>query len=262
MSHQCTREGYNNLPTAAEWLTRADAAVCAIVAARKALRQTTNDHGWTREGQATELKKRTDAYYGAVHHFLAVVRQGQEHHPRDLSAIQEKFEGLLEDVKSLFRSAAPGSEQACRSEEVLKQLESIESYIRNDQGMSMSTWSDSTAAGGSSPEHTRDPQSPQHKRNLSRRSTHEARETSPSPRSVSKHSVFDTLVHEFKQILTDPFLAAGSAESWSRRKPRRFRPSTAVAFMLRPRKPAQLGWISDGDVHEYMQSALANERME
>ena len=30
--------------------------------------------------------------------------------------------------------------------------------------------------------------------------------------------------------------------------------------MLRPRKPAHLGWISDGDVHEYMRSALANER--
>lgn len=97
MSH-CSREACDALPTAREWVDQADAAVCAMMVALNALRQTPNDHGWAREGQATELKKRTDAYTSAVHHFLTVVRQAHEDHPQALSAMQKQFDRLLKDV--------------------------------------------------------------------------------------------------------------------------------------------------------------------
>lgn len=197
MSH-CSHEAFDNSPTATDWLQRIEGAVDAIAAARNALRQTPNDNGWAQEGQATELKKRTDAYTSAVHHFLTVIRQAHEGHPRVLSAIQEKYKGLLGDAASLFRSAAPGSEQALRAEAVLTELESLESYFRNDQGMTMSTWSDSTGSPkhtrrSQSPEHTREPQSPGNRR-LSRPPTHEEAKKSPSPTRVSAQSHSDTLL--------------------------------------------------------------------
>jgi hypothetical protein len=109
---RCSHEAYDSVPTARDWLDRAEAAVCAIAAAHNALRHTPNDHGWVREGQPTELKKRTDAYYNAVHYFLALVRQAQKDYPQALSAIQNEFDGLLQGAASISRTADPGSEEA------------------------------------------------------------------------------------------------------------------------------------------------------
>lgn len=192
-------ETHDSHMTLAKWLELVDASAGKMEVARKALTEhSSSGHDPTQEARARE--NRTGAYVKCVDDFMHLIHQVQKEDPQMWQAIEEVMEGRVEKAETDLHLAM-GTQQERHARNVLERLERLEAYMYNGPEMTSSRWSHATTARDSSPEHPRESQSPVHKR-TSRRSTHEHRETSPSPPSVSAQSYFDTLLHEFKQILT------------------------------------------------------------
>lgn len=182
-----------------DWAIRVDAAVEAMAAARTLLLRDPTSHDQIRDEEDPD---RVKAYGDAVNHFLNTIKQAESEDVNAHVYIQEKINKFRQDALRLAHMAVEGSEAKHNAKMVIKELGRVEAYIQASHAMSDSIWSDSTAAGDSSPEHTREPQSPGHHRRPSQQLTREQVGKRSSPPSVSVKSYLDTLIDESEQILT------------------------------------------------------------